>query len=151
KVVYPGHGVAEIEGIDTREVSGARQAFYILRVLETGLKVMVPTNNVNAVGLRGIMSRSEAEEVYHILRSKEVAVEPQTWNRRHREYMGKIKTGSVFEVAEVLRDLAHLRVDKDLSFGERKVLDTARSLLVRELALAKRRNERDIAQEIDKI
>jgi CarD family transcriptional regulator, regulator of rRNA transcription len=98
-----------------------------------------------------VITSSEADEVYTILRSKEMAVDGQTWNRRHREYMEKIKTGSVFEVAEVLRDLSLLRSDKDLSFGERKVLDTARSLLVKELALAKRRKERDIEKEIDKI
>jgi CarD family transcriptional regulator len=151
KAVYPAHGVAEILGIESREISGAKQQFYILKILDSGMKIMVPVNNVDAVGLRGLISSTEADEVYQILRSKEIAVDGQTWNRRHREYMEKIKTGSVFEVAEVLRDLSLLRTDKDLSFGERKVLDTARTLLVKELALAKRRKERDIEKEIDRI
>ena len=151
KAVYPAHGVAEVQGIESKEISGTKHQFYILKILETGMRIMVPLNNVDAVGLRGVISSSEADEVYSILRSKEMAVDGQTWNRRHREYMEKIKTGSVFEVAEVLRDLSLLRSDKDLSFGERKVLDTARSLLVKELALAKRRKERDIEKEIDKI
>ena len=151
KAVYPAHGVAEVQGIESKEISGTKHQFYILKILETGMRIMVPLNNVDAVGLRGVISSSEADEVYTILRSKEMAVDGQTWNRRHREYMEKIKTGSVFEVAEVLRDLSLLRSDKDLSFGERKVLDTARSLLVKELALAKRRKERDIEKEIDKI
>jgi CarD family transcriptional regulator len=151
KAVYPAHGVAEVLGIESKEISGAKHQFYILKILETGMRIMVPLNNVDAVGLRGLITASEADEVYSILRSKEMAVDGQTWNRRHREYMEKIKTGSVFEVAEVLRDLSLLRSDKDLSFGERKVLDTARSLLVKELALAKRRKERDIEKEIDKI
>ena len=151
KAVYPAHGVAEVQGIESKEISGTKHQFYILKILETGMRIMVPLNNVDAVGLRGVITSSEADEVYTILRSKEMAVDGQTWNRRHREYMEKIKTGSVFEVAEVLRDLSLLRSDKDLSFGERKVLDTARSLLVKELALAKRRKERDIEKEIDKI
>ena len=151
KAVYPAHGVAEVQGIESKEISGTKHQFYILKIMETGMRIMVPLNNVDAVGLRGVISSSEADEVYTILRSKEMAVDGQTWNRRHREYMEKIKTGSVFEVAEVLRDLSLLRSDKDLSFGERKVLDTARSLLVKELALAKRRKERDIEKEIDKI
>jgi CarD family transcriptional regulator, regulator of rRNA transcription len=151
KAVYPAHGVAEVQGIESKEISGTKHQFYILKILETGMRIMVPLNNVDAVGLRGVITSSEADEVYSILRSKEMAVDGQTWNRRHREYMEKIKTGSVFEVAEVLRDLSLLRSDKDLSFGERKVLDTARSLLVKELALAKRRKERDIEKEIDKI
>ena len=151
KAVYPAHGVAEVQGIESKEISGTKHQFYILKILETGMRIMVSLNNVDAVGLRGVITSSEADEVYTILRSKEMAVDGQTWNRRHREYMEKIKTGSVFEVAEVLRDLSLLRSDKDLSFGERKVLDTARSLLVKELALAKRRKERDIEKEIDKI
>ena len=151
KAVYPAHGVAEIVGIESREISGAKQTFYILKILDSGMKIMVPTTNVDSVGLRGVITSTEADEVYAILRTREISVEGQTWNRRHREYMEKIKTGSVFEVAEVLRDLTLLRSDKDLSFGERKVLDTARTLLVKELAVAKRRKERDIEKEIDRI
>jgi len=151
KAVYPAHGVGEVLGIESKEISGAKQQFYILKILDTGMEIMVPLRNAEAVGLREVISSTEADEVYEILRSKELSVEGQTWNRRHREYMEKIKTGSVFEVAEVLRDLSRLRGDKDLSFGERKVLDTARSLLIKELALAKRRKERDIEKEIDKI
>jgi hypothetical protein len=86
-------------------------------------------NKVNSVGLREIIGEKDVKKVYSILREKEVSVDSTTWNRRYREYMDKIKTGSVFEIAEVLRDLYLLRSDKDLSFGERKMLDTARSLL----------------------
>jgi CarD family transcriptional regulator len=98
-----------------------------------------------------VIAEQEVKEVYNILRSKEIAVEGQTWNRRYREYMDKIKTGSVFEIAEVLRDLSVLRVSKELSFGERKMLDTARQLLVKELAIAKNTKETKIEQELDKI
>lgn len=110
--------------------------FYSLMILETGMKIMIPKSNVESVGLRPIISKDEAERVLEILKVKEVKIDNQTWNRRYREYMEKIKTGSVFEIAEVLRDLFLLKVDKELSFGERKMLDTARTLLLKELTLA---------------
>jgi CarD family transcriptional regulator len=151
KAVYPAHGVAEITGIESREISGSKQSFYILRILENGMRIMVPTKNVAAVGLRAVVNRSEVKEVYDILKSRELSVEGQTWNRRYREYMEKIKTGSVFEIAEVLRDLSLLKHGKDLSFGERKMLDTARSLLVKELAVAKSAKEEKIERELEEI
>jgi CarD family transcriptional regulator len=151
KAVYPAHGVAEITGIESKEISGAKQTFYMLRILENGMRIMVPTKNVAAVGLRAVVNRSEVKEVYDILKSREVSVEGQTWNRRYREYMEKIKTGSVFEIAEVLRDLSLLKHDKDLSFGERKMLDTAKALLVKELAVAKSAKEEKIQRELDEI
>ena len=141
KAVYPAHGVAEITGIERREISGSEQTFYILRILENGMRIMVPMKNASAVGLRAVVGKAEIKEVYDILRSKEVSVDGQTWNRRYREYMEKIKTGSVYEIAEVLRDLFLLKVEKELSFGERKMLDTARSLLLKELSLATSREE----------
>ncbi len=151
KAVYPAHGVAEIVGLETKEIGGNKQTFYILKILETGMKIMIPTRNVGTVGLREIIAEKEVKEVYNILKSKEIAVEGQTWNRRYREYMDKIKTGSVFEVAEVMRDLCLLRINKDLSFGERKMLDMARQLLVKELAIAKGTKEAKIEAELDKI
>jgi CarD family transcriptional regulator len=149
--VYPAHGVAQIVGIETREISGNKQTFYILKILENGMKIMIPTRNAGAVGLRELIHADEVDEVFEILKSREVAVEGQTWNRRYREYMEKIKTGSVFEIAEVLRDLSLLKHDKDLSFGERKMLDTARSLLVKELAVAKSAKEEKVLAELEKI
>src|SRR5215813_11436296 len=151
KAVYPAHGVAEVVGLETREIGGNKQTFYILKILDTGTKIMIPTRNVSAVGLREVIAEQEVKEVYNILKSKEIAVEGQTWNRRYREYMDKIKTGSVFEIAEVLRDLCMLRAQKELSFGERKMLDTARQLLVKELAIAKGTKETKISSELDKI
>jgi len=103
------------------------------------------------VGMREIISSDEADEVFRILRKKEKVVESTTWNRRYREYMEKIRTGSVFEVAKVLRDLYLLKGDKDLSFGERKMLDTARSLLVKEIAIAKTMSEDEVEREFKTI
>jgi CarD family transcriptional regulator len=97
------------------------------------------------------MAASEVGEVYEILRSKEVTTDNQTWNRRYREYMDKIKTGSAFEIAEVLRDLYLLRRHKELSFGERRMMETSRGLLVREIALAKHAPESQVEAEIESI
>ena len=137
KVVYPAHGVAEIISVETRTIGGNQQSFYVLNILENGMRVMVPTANVDQVGMREIVSADEADRVFEVLKKREKIAESTTWNRRHREYMDKIKTGSVFEVAKVLRDLYVLKSDKELSFGERKMLDTERSLLVREISISK--------------
>ncbi len=145
KAYYPVHGVAEIVALES---IGGRES-YVLKIVESGLKIMIPTANATAVGLREIVSRDEVAEVYGILQSQETASDNQTWNRRHREYMDKIKTGSVFEIAEVVRDLCLLRNTKDLSFGERRMLGTARGLLVKEIALAKQSTENEIKDEID--
>lgn len=134
--VYPGHGVGQVTAIETKEILGSKQTFYTIQIVESGMKIMVPRNNAKSVGLRPIISKGEAAQVLDILRDTDVKVDNQTWNRRYREYMEKIKTGSVFEIAEVLRDLFVLKVDKELSFGERKMLDTARGLLLKELSLA---------------
>ena len=151
KAVYPAHGVGEVPASENRSSGGREQTFYILRILENGMKIMVPTNNVRQVGLREVISKSKVDKVFKILKEKTLSVETTTWNRRYREYMEKIKTGSVFEVAEVLRDLYILKVDKDLSFCELKLLDTARGLLIRELAVARTTNEEEIEKEFQKI
>ena len=151
KTVYPVHGVAEVVALESRDIGGNKTSVYILKILDTGLKIMVPTINAGSVGLRDLITSKQVKEVYSILKSRDIPRDTQTWNRRYREYMEKIKTGSVFEIAEVLRDLSVLRLTKDLSFGERKMLDTARGLLTKELALAKGVTEDKIVAEIDAI
>lgn len=141
KAFYPVHGVAEVVALENREIGGTSSSVYVLQIVETGLKIMIPTTNAATVGLRALLSADEVQEVYDILRSKGMASDGQTWNRRHREYMDKIKTGSAFEIAEVLRDLSRLRATKDLSFGEKRMLETARALLVKEIAVADKASE----------
>lgn len=136
-LVRPGHGVGKISSIESQEICGATQTFYIIQLMDGPVSsIMVPVDNADSVGLRPIISRGEADRVINILLETEVKIDNQTWNRRYREYMEKIKTGSVYEIAEVLRDLYLLKVDKDLSFGERDMLKKARQLLLRELSLA---------------
>ena len=148
KAVYPAHGVGEVTDIQTRALGGKERSFYILKVLENGMKIMVPTETAAAAGLRPVISRKDAKKVLDILKSDDVAVKTQPWNRRYREYMEMLKSGSPFEVAKVLRDLYRLKSDKDLSFGERRLLDTARSLLVTELGLSLGKKEEAVEKDI---
>jgi CarD family transcriptional regulator len=146
--VYAGHGVGKIVAIETTEMYGRKQTFYRIQIMETGMKILVPTDNAESRGLRPIISSDEADKVLGIVREKKFKVDNQTWNRRYREYMEKIKTGSVFEIAEVFRDLYLLKAEKELSFGEKKMLDMARGLLLRELALAKTEEELNKEEDI---
>jgi len=147
--VYPSHGVGIIDAIERKNLSGKEQKFYILRLLSNGMTIMIPTDNVEQVGLRGIVASREISKVYKILKEKTAPSDSQTWNRRYREYMEKIRTGSAFEVAEVLRDLLLLRIGKDLSFGERRMLDMAKGLLVKELSIAQKSPEDRIEKHIE--
>lgn len=146
--VYPGHGVGVVRAIETKEIFGKQHTFYTIQIIDNGMKIMIPKDNLGSVGLRAIISKKEAGEVLKILKKKNVKIDNQTWNRRYREYMEKIKTGSIYEIAEVLRDLFLLKIDKELSFGERKMLDTARNLLIKELALAQKTVESQVEEEI---
>ncbi len=151
KVVYPAHGVAEVLTLETRQIGESMQKFYVLKILENGMRVMVPPSNISQVGIRKIISSDQADEVFCVLKKRERVTESTTWNRRHREYMEKIKTGSVFEVAKVLRDLYTLKGDKELSFGERKMLEMASSLLVREISLSKGISHQEVQTQFQSI
>ncbi|MCF6291070.1 MAG: CarD family transcriptional regulator [Desulfobacterales bacterium] len=149
--VYPAHGVGVIQSIEQRRVGDCEQAFYVMKILNNNMVIMIPTATSKNVGLRSIVSSTDVDRVYLILQEKDVEIGAKTWNRRYREYMEKIKTGSVFEVAEVLRDLYLLQEDKDLSYGERKMMDTAKNLLIKELSIAKQTEENQVERQIEKI
>ena len=149
--VYPAHGVGRIESIETRSVGDLKQSFYVIRITETNMTVMIPTNASNNVGLRAIIDSNEVDNVFSILEERDVAIESQPWNQRYREYMEKIKTGSVYEIAEVLRDLYILQEDKTLSFGEKKMRDTALNLLIKEISIAGQENEEAVEERITSI
>ncbi|MCI5165753.1 MAG: CarD family transcriptional regulator [Candidatus Electrothrix sp. GM3_4] len=149
--VYPSHGVGRIENIEVQAIGGVDQSFYVLKIIDNDMTIMIPTATSGNVGLRPIISKNEVKKVVDILKDRDITVSPQTWNRRYRDYMDKIKTGSIFEVAVVLRDLLLLKGDKDLSYGERKMMDTAKSLLIKELSLARQTEEEKVEKQIDKI
>ncbi len=149
--VYPAHGVGCIESIESKEINGENMNFYMMKIVDNGMVIMIPTANVESVGLRQLISEKEIPEVYKVMQEKGHDLDKQTWNRRYREYMDKIKTGSIYDVAEVFRDLFQLKLEKDLSFGERKLLDTAQNLLVQELSTAKDVDEAAMMLEIEQL
>jgi CarD family transcriptional regulator len=150
KAVYPAHGVAEVIGIEKKEINTSVCSFYVLKVIATGMQILVPKEKADQVGLRHVATAAEIDEVFDILREKDVHIDKQTWNRRYRGFMEKIKTGSLFDVAEVYRDLYRLKSSKVLSFGERKMLDNAKQLIVKELAVARKWTEEKVEAELEK-
>ncbi len=151
RAVYPGQGVAEITAIESKEIAGNTEILYMLRVINTNRKIMIPVSKVASVGLRKVIGNAEVERIYRVLKERTQTASNQTWNRRYRAYVDKINTGSIFDVAEVLRDLSVLKYSKALSFGERKMLDQARTLLVKELSVARSQGEEEVGQELDAI
>lgn len=149
--VYPAQGVGVIESIEKREVMGNEQIFYIMKILGNTMTIMIPTDSAKSVGLREVISEEEIPKVYEILKERDIIIDKQTWNKRYKEYLEKIKTGSVFEIAKVLRDLFILKYNKDLSFGERKMMDTAKNLLIKEMSVATQDEETKIEQNINAI
>ncbi|KKM12741.1 CarD family transcriptional regulator [Clostridiales bacterium PH28_bin88] len=136
KVVYPMHGAGVIEAIEEKEVLGQTRKYYIMRIPIGDMKVMVPMDNVDGIGLRQVVNEDGVQEVLQILRERKSTMSPN-WNRRYRANMEKIKSGDICEVAEVVRNLALREKEKGLSTGERKMLENARQILVSELVLAR--------------
>lgn len=151
KAVYPAHGVGTITAIESVSWEDIAQVFYVLKIAENGMTIRVPVKNVEGIGMRRVIALEHVEKVYEILKDRDVPADNQTWNRRYREYMNRIKTGDPLEVAKVLRDLALLRQDKTLSFGERKMFDQAHTLLVQEISVAKGIPEDTVRTELEEI
>lgn len=151
-VVYPARGVADIVAVEDKEIGGRRQSFYVLRVHDTEQKILVPVNNAAQIGLRRPISEAQVREIFRILKVTDVPLDTQTWNRRYRGFVEKLATGSVFAVAEVLRDLSRVKIVKDgLSFSERQMLERARGLIVKEIAVARAKPEDAVRQQIEAI
>jgi CarD family transcriptional regulator len=151
KCVHPAHGVGIINAIDALELGGTKGMFYRLQIIDNGLRLLVPVAAAGSAGLRPIMSAKDADKVLETLKAREVAVDVQPWSRRFRMYTEMVKSGQAIEIAKVLRDISRLRSDKDLSFGERRLLDQARSLLLKELALAKNVTEESMSEKLAKM
>ncbi len=136
KVVYPMHGAGIIEAIEEKEILGAIKKYYIMKMPIGEMKVMIPLDNVQEIGLREIIDEEGVSQVFHVLRQHHAAI-TSNWNRRYRMNMEKIKSGNIFEVAEVVRNLMIREREKGLSTGERKMLESAKQILLSELVLAK--------------
>jgi len=148
KVVYPMHGAGIIESIEEKEILGQKRKYYILSLPLRNMKVMIPLDNVDAMGLREIISEEEVEQVIAVLNDDESKM-PQNWNRRYRANLDKIKSGDIYEVAIVVRNLMLRDKEKGLSTGERKMLNDAKQILISELALANGSDEMAIEQLIN--
>lgn len=145
--VCPGHGVGQLVDIEERELGTTKKQFYIIKILANGMTVMVPTDSEN--GIRTLVKEEEVEEVYQLLNNHDVKVDNSTWNRRYRDYCIKIKTGSVVEIAEVLRQLFLLKQNKTLSFGEKKMLEQCRELLAQEFSILNKIDKNSVNKKID--
>lgn len=135
KAVYPAHGVGQIEAVETRDIMGSPMKVYVMRILDRNMTIMIPVHKSGDVGLRPVMRSEDVDEVFTVLRERRKVCDGQTWNRRFREYSEKIRTGSAVEIAAVLRDLHLLRSGKTLSYGEKRMLNTAIDLLSQEIAV----------------
>ncbi len=149
--VYPGHGVGRIESIEDKEFSGTRQSFYIIRILDTDMTIMIPIDGAKNAGLRCVIDSCDVIKVYDILKDKNIVHDNSPWNRRYKEYMERIKSGSIYEVATVLKELYNLRYWKELSFGEKKMFEIARNLITKELSISMGMEEMTVEQEIEEI
>ncbi len=135
KVVYPHHGAATIEKREKKNVFGAKTDYLILRLAYGDLTLMVPADRAEEVGLRDIINDEEVEEVFAVLRKKEARM-PTNWSRRFKNHVEKLKSGDIYQVAEVVRNLSIRENDKGLSAGEKRMLAKARQILVSELTFA---------------
>jgi CarD family transcriptional regulator len=150
KVVYPMHGAGVIETVEKKEILGEVKNYYVLKMPMGEMKLMIPVDNVNNMGLRNIIDKGMVEKVYDVLRQGAV-LNNSNWNKRYRDNMGKMKTGDIFEVAQVVRDLTYRDREKGLSTGEKKMLVSARQMLVSEIALSTNKDGEGIQEYLDNI
>ncbi len=135
RVVYPMHGAGVIEAIEEREILGQRKQYYIMKMPIGDMKVMIPVDGVDGVGLRQVIPQDDLSRVLEVLAGERTKMSAN-WNRRYRANAEKLKSGNIFEVAEVVRNLTLREKEKGLSTGERKMLENARQILISEVVLA---------------
>lgn len=150
KVVYPMHGAGVIETMESKEILGEIKNYYVLKMPIGEMKLMIPVDNVNNIGLRNIIDKSLVEGVYNILKQAAV-LNDSNWNKRYRDNMVKMKTGDIFAVAQVVRDLTYRDREKGLSTGEKKMLVSAKQMLVSEISLSTELDSKGIQEYLENI
>lgn len=150
KVVYPMHGAGKIESVEEKEILGEKKKYYVLKMPIGDIKLMIPVDNVNKMGLRYIIDKNKIKDVLSVFREK-VEESSSNWNKRYRENMDKMKTGDIFELAHVVRDLAYRDREKGLSTGEKKMLVNAKQMLVSEIALSSDEDGNIISEKIENV
>ena len=150
KVVYPMHGAGTIESIEEKEMFGDKSEYYIIKMPMNGMKLMVPTKTATNVGVREVSDGSVTEEVFKILeKPKQEYVHENNWSKRYRANVDKIKSGDILELADVVRDLSHRHMERGLSTGEKKMLTSAKEILISELVLAQDLDHKLVDEEIE--
>lgn len=150
KVVYPHHGAATIEKREKKDAFGKKQDYLVLRLAYGDLTLMVPADNAEEIGLRDVINDEEVEEVFAVLRKKEARM-PTNWSRRFKNHVEKLKSGDIYQVAEVVRNLTIREKDKGLSAGEKRMLGKARQILVSELTFALNVDEETAEARLDEV
>lgn len=150
KIVYPMHGAGVIESIEEQEILGSKQSYYVVKIPVGDMKVLIPTKNVRDIGIREVISEQDADKVFTVLESRGANAN-SNWNKRYRENMVKIKSGNIYEVADVVKSLMLREKEKGLSTGERKMLSSAKQILISELVLVKNMNPIEIEDIINKV
>lgn len=150
RVVYPMHGAGVIEAIEEKEILGERKQYYVMKLPLGEMKVLIPTDNISMVGLRGVIEKEEVPRVFVVLQGDQPEMSTN-WNRRYRNHLEKIKSGDIYEVAEVVRNLMLRDREKGLSTGESKMLETARQILVSELILVQGVEQAEIISSLENI
>jgi CarD family transcriptional regulator len=148
KVVYPHHGAAVVERREVKEAFGETKEYLVLRLAYGDLTLSVPVDNTEEVGLREVINDEEVEEVFAVLRRKDVRM-PTNWSRRYKNHVEKLKSGDIYQVAEVVRNLSNRDKDKGLSAGEKRMLNRARVILVSELTFALGVDEAEAEKKLD--
>ena len=147
KIVYPMHGAGTIDSIEEKDILGQKQAYYILK-MPGEVKVMVPIDKAEQVGVRNIIDKSSADKVFNLLSQDETEMD-KNWNKRYRDNMEKLKSGDIYEIADVVRNLSFKQKEKGLSTGEKKMLVNAKQILVSELVLAEQSNKEEMEELVD--
>lgn len=142
KIVYPMHGAGTIDAIEEKDILGEKQNYYIIK-MPGEVKVMVPISKAGDIGVRSVIDKSEAGKVLEVLEANETEMS-NNWNKRYKENMEKMKSGSIYEVADVVRNLSYKQKEKGLSTGEKKMLNNAKQILVSELVLAEHASENEV-------
>ncbi len=147
KIVYPMHGAGTIDAIEEKDILGEKQAYYIIK-MPGEVKVMVPTARAEEIGVRNVIDKENAGKVLAILEENETEMS-NNWNKRYRDNMEKMKSGDIYEVADVVRNLAFKQKEKGLSTGEKKMLNNAKQILVSELVLAEHASQEDVEKMVE--
>ncbi len=145
---YPGYGIVQIHRVEEKEIAGTKVLTYFAKLWQKNTEFIIPSTSINKIGLRPLIEAQRVPEIYALLKTPIKVLSNGVWNRRYKEYTDRFKKGDIFDLARLLRELVEISKTKPLSFGEKKLFDQAKDLLVKEIALAQNRKEDEVEAEI---